>query len=145
MRRTGGGGADLAAASRLLATGRDVIVFPEGTRSRDGRTGDFHRGAARLAAGAARRPRRGLVIVRIGAPVCVMELSERLVRADEVDKDGVTDATAAAHARVMALVADRPVTDQAVADQAARGPRTGWPPRPPRKPLSHGQRPRSSA
>lgn len=55
VRRAGGGSADLAAAARLLAAGRDVIVFPEGTRSRDGRTGEFHRGAARLAAAAARR------------------------------------------------------------------------------------------
>jgi 1-acyl-sn-glycerol-3-phosphate acyltransferase len=50
VRRAGGGGADLAAAARLLAAGHDVIVYPEGTRSRDGRIGDFHRGAARLAA-----------------------------------------------------------------------------------------------
>ena len=52
VRRSGGGSADLAAAVRLLAAGHDVIVFPEGTRSRDGQTGDFHRGAARLAAAA---------------------------------------------------------------------------------------------
>ena len=52
VRRSGGGSADLAAAARLLAAGHDVIVFPEGTRSRDGQTGDFHRGAARLAAAA---------------------------------------------------------------------------------------------
>jgi 1-acyl-sn-glycerol-3-phosphate acyltransferase len=52
VRRSGGGSADLAAATRLLAAGHDVIVFPEGTRSRDGQIGDFHRGAARLAAAA---------------------------------------------------------------------------------------------
>jgi 1-acyl-sn-glycerol-3-phosphate acyltransferase len=50
VRRAGGGGADLAIAARLLAAGHDVIVYPEGTRSRDGGIGDFHRGAARLAA-----------------------------------------------------------------------------------------------
>jgi 1-acyl-sn-glycerol-3-phosphate acyltransferase len=50
VRRDGGGSADLGAAARLLREGRDVIVFPEGTRSRDGRIGPFHRGAARLAA-----------------------------------------------------------------------------------------------
>lgn len=50
VRRSGGGSADLAAALALLASGRDVIVFPEGSRSRDGRIGEFHRGAARLAA-----------------------------------------------------------------------------------------------
>ena len=52
VRRAGGGSADLAAAAGLLAAGRDVIVFPEGTRSRDGTIGEFHRGAARLAAAA---------------------------------------------------------------------------------------------
>jgi 1-acyl-sn-glycerol-3-phosphate acyltransferase len=52
VRRAGGGSADLAAAACLLAAGRDVIVYPEGTRSRDGRIGEFHRGAARLAAAA---------------------------------------------------------------------------------------------
>lgn len=52
VRRSGGGSADLAAATRLLTAGHDVIVFPEGTRSRDGQIGDFRRGAARLAAAA---------------------------------------------------------------------------------------------
>lgn len=50
VRRAGGGSADLAAAACLLAAGRDVIIYPEGTRSRDGTIGEFHRGAARLAA-----------------------------------------------------------------------------------------------
>ena len=40
VRRAGGGSADLAAAARLLAAGHDVIVFPEGSRSKDGRTAD---------------------------------------------------------------------------------------------------------
>jgi 1-acyl-sn-glycerol-3-phosphate acyltransferase len=89
VRRTGGGSADLSAAARLLAAGHDVIVFPEGTRSRDGRTGDFHRGAARLAAAAGAplvpagisgtrtllppgrpaRPHRAAVTVRFGTPL----------------------------------------------------------------------------
>ncbi len=89
VRRTGGGSADLAAAARLLAAGRDVIVYPEGTRSRDGEIGEFHRGGARLAlaAGVPLVPvgingtrallppggggRRALVTVRIGAPVVI--------------------------------------------------------------------------
>ena len=49
VRRGGGGSADLAAAALLLAAGRDVVVFPEGTRSRDGSPGHFHTGAVRLA------------------------------------------------------------------------------------------------
>lgn len=91
VRRSGGGSRDLAAAVRLLAAGHDVIVFPEGTRSRDGQTGDFHRGAARLAAaagaplvpagisgtrallppGGPTRPHRTAVTVRFGAPLTV--------------------------------------------------------------------------
>jgi 1-acyl-sn-glycerol-3-phosphate acyltransferase len=89
VRRTGGGSADLAAAAGLLAAGHDVIVFPEGTRSRDGEIGEFHRGAARLAAladvplvpvgisgtrallppGGSARPCRTSVTIRIGAPL----------------------------------------------------------------------------
>ena len=91
VRRSGGGSADLAAAARLLAAGQDVIVYPEGTRSRDGEIGDFHRGAARLAAAAGAplvpagisgtrtllppggpgRSRRTAVTVRFGTPLFV--------------------------------------------------------------------------
>lgn len=60
VRRSGGGSADLAAAACLLAAGRDLIVFPEGSRSRDGTMGEFHRGAARLAAAA------GVPLVPVG-------------------------------------------------------------------------------
>ena len=109
--------ADTAA---LLAAGRDVIIFPEGTRSRDGRTGDFHRGAARLAAaagvplvpaglsgtatllppgGSARRLRRVSVIVRFGAPVSLLPPTGTA-------GDALTDATAQARAQVTALVTD---------------------------------------
>ena len=92
VRRAGGGSADLDAAARLLAAGRDVIVYPEGTRSRDGAVGEFHRGAARLAAaagvpllpvgisgtrallapgGSATRFRRATVTVSFGVPIPV--------------------------------------------------------------------------
>ncbi|GAA0915580.1 hypothetical protein GCM10009560_10070 [Nonomuraea longicatena] len=49
VRRGGGGSADLAAAVRLLEQGRVLVVYPEGTRSRDGRVAEFRTGAARLA------------------------------------------------------------------------------------------------
>jgi len=123
VRRTGGGSADLAAAAGLLAAGRDVIVYPEGSRSRDGQAGAFHRGAACLAAAAGvplvpagisgtgtllppaaagRRRRRAAVTVRIGAPLIVAETAERLVSAGG---DAIVDATAEARQRVVALAA----------------------------------------
>lgn len=87
VRRSGGGSADLAVAERMLEAGRDVIIYPEGTRSRDGSIGEFHSGASRLAARtgaplvpvgiagtrellpAQGRVRRSRVTVRIGAPI----------------------------------------------------------------------------
>jgi 1-acyl-sn-glycerol-3-phosphate acyltransferase len=124
VRRSGGGSADLATATRLLAAGRDVIVFPEGTRSRDGQIGDFRRGAARLAAAAgaplvpagisgtravlppggadcAGRPRRGVVTVRFGPPVFVGP-----VCADSTD--ALDDATTEARERVVTLATGSP-------------------------------------
>jgi 1-acyl-sn-glycerol-3-phosphate acyltransferase len=49
VRRDGGGGADLALAAAALRDGRAVVVFPEGTRSRDGLVAAFRTGAFRLA------------------------------------------------------------------------------------------------
>lgn len=87
VRRSGGGSADLALGVSLLAAGHDVIVYPEGTRTRDGSVAQFRSGAARLAglAGAPLvpvgiagtralmpvhgRPGRGRITVRIGTPV----------------------------------------------------------------------------
>ena len=86
VRRGGGGADDLAGAVALLRSGRSVVVFPEGTRSRDGELGRFRSGAFRLAeqagvpvvpvgivgtrdvlpACAGGRPRRAPVTVRIG-------------------------------------------------------------------------------
>jgi 1-acyl-sn-glycerol-3-phosphate acyltransferase len=127
VRRSGGGSADLAAAARLLAAGHDVIVFPEGTRSRDGQIGDFRRGAARLAAAAGAplvpagisgtrallppagsgwaggpgRPCRATVTVRFGAPVFVGPVLADLAGA-------LDDATAEARERVVALATGSP-------------------------------------
>lgn len=100
VRRTGGGSGDLASAAELLAAGRDVIVFPEGTRSRGGSPGRFHSGAARLAGSsgvplvpagitgtggllpvAGRRPRRTMVAVRFGDALDVSDPAEATERA----------------------------------------------------------------
>lgn len=80
--------ASVGAAAELLASGRTVISFPEGTRSRDGRLGRFRSGAfgAALATGAPVVPvalvgagavlppggfrvRPGRIEVRVGAPI----------------------------------------------------------------------------
>lgn len=77
-------------ALRALARGRAVSIFPEGTRSTDGRVGAFHHGIAWLAlhagvpvlplgvAGAFRAmprgaswPRRTPIVVRVGPPLIV--------------------------------------------------------------------------
>jgi 1-acyl-sn-glycerol-3-phosphate acyltransferase len=86
--RSGSDSAALRLALRLLGDGRAVLVFPEGTRSTDGRLGPAHAGAGMLAAlsgapvlpvyiqgsdralprGAA-VPRPVRVTVRFGAPI----------------------------------------------------------------------------
>ncbi|TJZ46287.1 1-acyl-sn-glycerol-3-phosphate acyltransferase [Streptomyces piniterrae] len=49
VRRTGGGLDDLLDMAGALRAGRAVVLFPEGTRARDGAVGDFRRGALLLA------------------------------------------------------------------------------------------------
>lgn len=80
--------ASVARAGELLAAGRSLVSFPEGTRSRDGRLGQFKSGAfgAALAAGVPVVPvaivgsgavlpaggfrvRPGAIEVRLGAPI----------------------------------------------------------------------------
>lgn len=97
VRRDGRGFDDLAAAARELARGRTVVVFPEGTRSRDGRIARFRSGAGRLAELADvplvpvgltgtgdllpvhGRLRRTRVTVRIGAPTRDPDAARRAV------------------------------------------------------------------
>ncbi|WP_328865310.1 lysophospholipid acyltransferase family protein [Streptomyces sp. NBC_00304] len=49
VRRGGGGMDDLLSMAGELRGGRAVVLFPEGTRARDGEMGSFHRGALVLA------------------------------------------------------------------------------------------------
>ncbi|MBO0517171.1 1-acyl-sn-glycerol-3-phosphate acyltransferase [Streptomyces beijiangensis] len=60
VRRTGGGLDDLLAMTDHLRAGRAVVLFPEGTRGRDGEVGSFHRGALLLA------ERAGVPLVPVG-------------------------------------------------------------------------------
>jgi 1-acyl-sn-glycerol-3-phosphate acyltransferase len=71
------GRGDLMAARTLLAAGRAVIVFPEGTRSRDGAVGAFHSGAAWLA----REAGVPLVPVRIAGTHELMPVHQRVSQA----------------------------------------------------------------
>ncbi|HEX3258678.1 MAG TPA: lysophospholipid acyltransferase family protein [Pseudonocardia sp.] len=93
----------LAAARPALAAGRTVVVYPEGTRSTDGRVGAFHSGAVRLAAdcGVALVPaavlgtrdvlpkhgrvRSAPMEVRIGAPRASEATDAGQLRADVLD------------------------------------------------------------
>ena len=97
VHRNGGGTQDLARAAERLREGHDVIVYPEGSRTRDGTIGEFHSGAARLAgiAGAPLVPigiagtrdllpvhgrlRRAPVTVHIGAPVADLDAARSAV------------------------------------------------------------------
>lgn len=86
--RSGRGDDSFKIAAGLLAAGWNVLVFPEGTRSRDGEISPFHPGIGLLAARSgcqvlpvrivgtaavlpkgARWPRRSQVEVRFGAPL----------------------------------------------------------------------------
>jgi len=140
VRRGGGGTADLQAAGRLLAAGRDIIIYPEGSRSRDGNVGEFRHGAARLAAlhdvpvvpagitgtrallpksGTGARRQRGLVTVRFGMPV-----QARVVAGYSASvADVVPSMTAEAHDQVISLAAGSP-------GPAAAWPDSGTPPQP---------------
>jgi 1-acyl-sn-glycerol-3-phosphate acyltransferase len=90
---------------RLVGERLVYVLFPEGTRSRDGRLGPFHAGLGRLVAGTAvpvvpcsirgafdawpaheRRPRRGRVRVCVGEP-----LSFHAMPDDRGGWDGVAD------------------------------------------------------
>ena len=93
-------------AIRLLETGRLVGIFPEGTRSLDGRLGDARPGAALLAmrtglpvlpvgiagthrvfAGRSRWPHRSRVTIRVGEPL------QLPVMADGLDRQALREGT----------------------------------------------------
>lgn len=101
VRRDGGGSADLFATEGLLRSGHTVIVYPEGTRSRDGDLGRFRSGAARLAA----RAGVPLVPVAIAGTRDLLPAHGRLRRTAVKVRFGVpTDEIAAAREQIEAML-----------------------------------------
>ncbi|WP_203827692.1 lysophospholipid acyltransferase family protein [Actinoplanes palleronii] len=106
-----GGRAD---ADRLLTAGWNLLLFPEGTRSRDGVLGDFRRGAAALClrhgvpclpvgvTGTHHAMPRGRRWPRPGRPPVVVHLGAPLTPAPAEDAQAFTGRVAAA---VRALIA----------------------------------------
>jgi 1-acyl-sn-glycerol-3-phosphate acyltransferase len=101
-----------------LADGRPIAIFPEGTRSRDGRMRDFKDGAAVLAVrsgapvlpvgiagsdrmfpGRSRWPHRTRVVMRIGDPFTLEHQGE-----GRLNRQGLTEATRRIEAAVAALL-----------------------------------------
>jgi len=105
-------------ASDLLAAGRPLGLFPEGSRSRDGQLRNGRAGAALLAmragvpllpvgiagthrifAGGRRVPRRSRVTIHIGPPFTVPPLSDR-----RLDRGALQEATALIMREIAALL-----------------------------------------
>ncbi|HEX6444519.1 MAG TPA: lysophospholipid acyltransferase family protein [Streptosporangiales bacterium] len=109
--RDGGGYGQLIVAGGRLRAGDAVVVFPEGTRTRDGALGRFHSGAGRLARAAGvpivpvtvvgtRRMlpvhgafRRGPVSVRIGTPVDSLDAARTAIESTLAERPRRPDST----------------------------------------------------
>jgi 1-acyl-sn-glycerol-3-phosphate acyltransferase len=108
VRRHGGGRADLMRLADLARSGRTVVLFPEGTRSRTGDVGEFHTGAIHLARAA------GVPLVPVGilgtrhllAPGGLPHFANVEVRIGEALHEA---SPAAVRDAVAALIADSPV------------------------------------
>lgn len=104
VRRDGGGSADLFATAELLRHGHSVIVYPEGTRSRDGGLAPFRSGAAVLAA----RAGVPLVPVAIVGTRGLLPAHGRLRRTAVKVRFGVpTSEITAARAQIEAMLGGR--------------------------------------
>ena len=114
-----------------LADGRPIALFPEGTRSRDGRMRSFKDGAAYLAMrsgasvlpvgiagshrmfpGRSRLPHRTRVTIRVGEPFTLPHSS-----AGRIDREALTDATG----RIESAVAELLPVEQRPAPRGTNG------------------------
>lgn len=104
-RRAPGCARSLKQTQRLLNAGQSVLIFPEGTRSKDGSIQPFKRGVGLLALGGARPvipihiegtyaawprgarwPRRQQVVVQFGAPLSFSTSEEPLCVAAQIEQ-----------------------------------------------------------
>ncbi|WP_392672766.1 lysophospholipid acyltransferase family protein [Streptomyces sp. LN785] len=129
VRRGGGGMDDLLSMADELRAGRAVVLFPEGTRGRDGELGSFHRGALVLA------ERAGVPVVPVGIGGTDRllpkhgRLRSALVRVvigeplpSAVTPEQARDAVAALHART----ASEPLRDSATRRRVAAVVTSRW-------------------
>jgi hypothetical protein len=110
VRRDGHGWEDLAAAEEAVRSGVVLVVYPEGTRSRDADLGAFHTGPFRLAAAAGAR----VLPIAVAGTERILPVHGRLHRApieirwcpplDVTDADG---AARAAAERAREMISDR--------------------------------------
>jgi 1-acyl-sn-glycerol-3-phosphate acyltransferase len=114
VRRGGSGWQDLAAAADAVRSGVVLVVYPEGTRSRDGSLGEFKAGAFRLAALAGAR----VLPVAVAGTETVLPVHGRLRRgpievrwAPPLAADEPAVAAAEARARIAERLA-RPVVSR---------------------------------
>lgn len=104
-RKAPGCARSLKQTQRLLNAGQSVLIFPEGTRSKDGHIQPFKRGIGLLALGGARPvipvhivgtyaawprgarwPRRQQIVVRFGAPLSFSTSEEPLCVAAQIEQ-----------------------------------------------------------
>lgn len=111
----------MAAAERQLSGGMSVVVFPEGSRSRDGRMHSFRRGAFKLAAefalpvvpitidGAYRVLRRGSLLPHWGT--IVLTIHKPIMPSAETGRHELSEVMAASEAAIASALppSQRPV------------------------------------
>ncbi|MEI5101394.1 lysophospholipid acyltransferase family protein [Streptomyces sp. PmtG] len=132
VRRTGGGMDDLLAKTDALRAGHAVVLFPEGTRAREGGVGAFHKGALVLARHA------GVPVVPVGIAGTDRLLPKhgrlrpslvRVAVGDPLPPTATPEQARAAVAQLHRATAARPLRDSRVRTRVAAvvGSRWGLP------------------